>query len=55
MFFISYICRLGSDSQKLFPFEALLEQFRKFGAYAVFVGPDSMPIIKKLVAIQMLN
>ncbi|XP_031627282.1 uncharacterized protein LOC116343401 [Contarinia nasturtii] len=30
--------RLGSDPQKLFPYEALLDQLQKFGVYSVFVG-----------------
>lgn len=37
--------RLGSDPQKLFPFEALLEQFRQFGVYTIFVGAILIPML----------
>lgn len=40
-----YLFRLGSDPQKLFPYEALLEQCRKFGAYAAFVSTMLMPML----------
>lgn len=43
-FFISYN-RLGSDPEKLFPFEALLDQFKKFGIYAGLVASVLLPII----------
>lgn len=36
---------MGSDPQKLFPYEALLDQFQRFGAYGVFVGILLMPVI----------
>lgn len=45
--------RLGSDPNKLFPFEALLEQLKQFGKYGVITGsillsiflaePDTIP------------
>lgn len=44
---------MGSDPDKLFPFEALLEQLKKFGKYGVITGsilvsiflaePDTIP------------
>lgn len=30
---------------KLFPYEALVDQFQRFGAYAVFVGIILLPVI----------
>lgn len=36
---------MGSDPQKLFPFEALLEQFQKFGIYTIFVGAILIPML----------
>lgn len=37
--------RLGSDPKKLFPFEQLLDQLRKFGRYSVYVGALLFPIL----------
>lgn len=37
--------RLGSDPQKLFPYDALLEQLQKFGVYAAFIGAFLFPIL----------
>lgn len=37
--------RLGSDAQKLFPFDALEEQIRKIGYYAIFVAALLLPIM----------
>lgn len=44
---------MGSDAQKVFPFEVFLDQLRKFAKYAIFLAPlimlllyadiDSMP------------
>lgn len=42
---IRLLFRLGSDPQKLFPYEAFLDQFRKFGVYAAFVGAVLLPIL----------
>lgn len=42
--FLSTI-RLGSDPQKTFPYRALLEQFQRFGSYAVMVGSILVPIL----------
>lgn len=39
------IHRLGSDPQMLFPYEALLEQFRKFGVYTIFVAAILLPML----------
>lgn len=36
---------MGSDPEKLFPFEALLDQIRKFAIYSVYVGALYIPII----------
>lgn len=36
---------MGSSPQKLFPYEALLDQFRKFGIYAGLVGSVLLPIV----------
>lgn len=44
MFWIA-VFRLGSNSAKIFPFEALLDQFRQFGIYAIFVGAFLLPIM----------
>lgn len=35
---------MGSEPQKLFPFEVLLDQFKKFGIYAAFAGAVLLPI-----------
>lgn len=37
--------RLGSDPHKIFTYEALLDQLRKFGIYSVFVGTILMGIL----------
>lgn len=39
------IRRLGSDPEKIFPYEALMDQFKKFGAYAAFVALLLFPVI----------
>lgn len=39
-----FIFRLGSDPKKLFPYEALLEQFQQFGIYSIFVGAFLIPV-----------
>lgn len=36
---------MGSDPQKIFPFDALLDQFGKFAANTVFVGAFLMPLL----------
>lgn len=36
---------MGSDPEKVFPYEALMDQFKKFGAYAAFVGLLLLPMI----------
>lgn len=36
---------MGSDPEKLFPYEALLKQLRKFGVYSVFVGALLFPML----------
>lgn len=36
--------RLGSNPEKLFPYEALLDQLQKFGNYATFVGTLLLPM-----------
>lgn len=36
---------MGSDCSKLFPYDALLEQFRKFGVYSAYVGALLIPMI----------
>lgn len=53
---------MGSDPAKVFPFEALLEQFRKFAVYGAFVGVillpmnsselDSLPDFDEISAVQ---
>lgn len=40
-----YYYRLGSDARNLFPYQALLSQFREFGAYAVLVGVLLVPFV----------
>lgn len=37
--------RLGSDPQKIFPFEALLDQLRKFGAYSIYFATFLLPMV----------
>ncbi|XP_055304442.1 uncharacterized oxidoreductase dhs-27-like [Sitodiplosis mosellana] len=39
------LTRLGSDPQKMFPYEALLEQMQKFGIYTIFVGAFLFPML----------
>lgn len=36
---------MGSDPKELFPYEALLDQFRTFGIYTVFVGAFLLPML----------
>lgn len=36
---------MGSDPQKLFPYEALLDQLKKFGIYAIFVAALLIPML----------
>lgn len=36
---------MGSDPNKLFPYEALLDQVQQFGIYAVFVGAFLIPVL----------
>lgn len=36
---------MGSDPEKVFPFKALLEQFRKFAIYGAFVGVLLLPMV----------
>lgn len=36
---------MGSDPEKVFPFSALLDQFRKFAVYGVFVGVLLLPMV----------
>lgn len=46
MFFVIFLfLRLGSDPQKLFPYEALLDQLQKFAVYGAFVGVFLLPIL----------
>lgn len=42
---IPFFFRLGSNPNEIFPFEALLEQCRKFGAYTAFVAAFLMPML----------
>lgn len=39
------ICSLGSDPQKLFPYEALLDQFHKFGRFGLIMASLLLPMI----------
>lgn len=41
---------MGSDPQKLFPYEALLDQLRNFGLYTIFVGAMLVPMLCAEVA-----
>lgn len=36
---------MGSDPEKVFPYKALLEQFRKFAVYGAFVGVLLLPMV----------
>lgn len=36
---------MGSDPEVLFPYKALLNQFRNFGLYTVFVGAFLLPML----------
>lgn len=36
---------MGSDAEKLFPYEALLNQIEKFGIYTIFVGAFLFPML----------
>lgn len=36
---------MGSDPQKLFPYEELLNQMQKFGIYTIFVGAFLFPML----------
>lgn len=44
-FFFFFDFRLGSDPQKLFPYETLLDQLKKVGAYAGILGSVLIPIV----------
>lgn len=37
--------RLGSDPEKIFPYETLLKQFKQFGKYTIFVAALLMPML----------
>lgn len=39
------ICSLGSDPQKLFPYEAMLDQFHKFGRFGLVMASFLLPMI----------
>lgn len=43
--FFTFINRLGSDADKIFPFEAVLEQLRKFAKHVTFLAPILFPIL----------
>lgn len=36
---------MGSDPEKLFPFDALLGQFKQFGVYSIYVATFLLPMI----------
>lgn len=41
----SKIVRLGSDPQKVFSYEVMKEEFKKFGSYGIFVGSILVPLL----------
>lgn len=42
---IRFIRRLGSDPEKLFPFDALQDQLRRFGKFGLVMATLMVPII----------
>lgn len=42
---VSFFCRLGSDPEKVFSFETMLEQFQKYASYVIFVGIFLIPML----------
>lgn len=40
-----FFCRLGSDPEKVFSYETMLEQLKKFASYAIFVGIILIPML----------
>lgn len=46
MFFLLF-CRLGSDSEKLFPYTTMLEHFHKFGKFGLVLAAILLPLLTK--------
>ncbi|XP_055296842.1 uncharacterized protein LOC129565714 [Sitodiplosis mosellana] len=42
----AYIRRLGSEPEKLFPYALMLEHFRKFAKFGLFMGVMCLPLLK---------
>lgn len=38
-------CRLGSDVEKLYPYSAMLDQFRKFGKFGLYMASLLLPML----------
>ena len=45
LFFIDSNYRIGSDPEKLFPYETMQEHFRKFGRYGLILAAALLPMI----------
>lgn len=41
----SSLYRLGSDVEKLYPFAAMLEQFKKFGKFGAYTAAVFLPMM----------
>lgn len=40
-----FFSRLGTDPDKVFPYEEFMKQCQKYGCYAAFVGVPLLPIL----------
>ena len=41
----NFLNQLGSDAAKLFPFDVLRDQMRKFGKFALLLGAFDIPVL----------